>query len=105
MATLFSIFLLAGWPPQPTYESVPMAAVFSVALAWGGTLRAGQLAMADRDEYYGDPLFVDVPLAALFSDAYTAIRRPLIDMRRASHEARPGDPLATKPLRRGCSRL
>ena len=29
-----------------------------------------KLAMADRDEYYGDPRFVDVPLAQLVSDAY-----------------------------------
>jgi gamma-glutamyltranspeptidase/glutathione hydrolase len=58
-----------------------------------------KLATADRDAYYGDPDFVDVPLAALFSDTYTAIRRPLIDMQRASHEARPGDPYAMKALK------
>ena len=50
-----------------------------------------KLAMADRDAYYGDPEFVDVPLPALLSDAYTEIRQPLIDMQKASHEARPGD--------------
>jgi gamma-glutamyltranspeptidase / glutathione hydrolase len=60
-----------------------------------------KLAMADRDAYYGDPVFVDVPLAALLSDDYTAIRRPLIEMQQASHEARPGDPYAMKPLMRG----
>jgi gamma-glutamyltranspeptidase/glutathione hydrolase len=59
---------------------------------------AMKLAMADRDEYYGDPNFVEVPLAALLSDAYTTIRRPLIDMQQASHEARPGDPYQMKPL-------
>jgi gamma-glutamyltranspeptidase/glutathione hydrolase len=57
--------------------------------------------MADRDTYYGDPLFVDVPLAALLSDEYTALRRPLIEMQQASHEARPGDPYAMKPLVEG----
>ena len=50
-----------------------------------------KLAMADRDAYYGDPEFVDVPMTALLSDAYTEIRRPLIDMQKASHEVRPGD--------------
>ena len=60
-----------------------------------------KLAMADRDEYYGDPACVDVPLSALLSDAYTEIRRPLIDMQRASLEARPGDPYAMKPLKGG----
>ena len=58
-----------------------------------------KLAMADRDEYYGDPNFVDVPLSALLSDAYTEIRRPLIDMQKASLEARPGDPHDMKPLK------
>lgn len=57
-----------------------------------------KLAMADRDTYYGDPNFVDVPLAALLSDSYTAIRRPLIDMQSASQEARPGDVHNMQPL-------
>jgi gamma-glutamyltranspeptidase/glutathione hydrolase len=57
-----------------------------------------KLAMADRDEYYGDPNFVDVPMAALLSDAYTALRRPLIDLQRAALEARPGDVHAMQPL-------
>ncbi len=60
-----------------------------------------KLAMADRDAYYGDPNFVDVPLSALLSDAYTQVRRPLIDMQKASHEARPGDPYQMKPLKEG----
>ncbi len=58
-----------------------------------------KLAMADRDEYYGDPVFVDVPMDALLSDAYTEIRRPLIDMQKASMEARPGDVENMKPLK------
>lgn len=60
-----------------------------------------KLAMADRDEYYGDPLFVDVPLAELLSDEYTGIRRPLIDMRQASLDVRPGDPRNLKALKEG----
>jgi len=62
-------------------------------------VEAIKLAMADRDQYYGDPDFADVPLQALLSDAYTEIRRPLIDMQRASLEARPGDPHGMKPLK------
>ena len=60
-----------------------------------------KLAMADRDAYYGDPEFVDVPLSALLSDAYTELRRPLIDMASASHEARPGDPYAMRAAKPG----
>ncbi|MHB8899867.1 MAG: gamma-glutamyltransferase family protein [Thermoguttaceae bacterium] len=63
------------------------------------SVEAMKLAFADRDAYYGDPLFVDVPLAPLLSDDYTKIRRPLIDMRAASQEQRPGDPQNLEPLR------
>jgi len=58
-----------------------------------------KLAMADRDEYYGDPDFVEVPLEALLSDAYTVMRRFLIEMEKASQQARPGDPFNMKPLK------
>lgn len=58
-----------------------------------------KLAMADRDAYYGDPAFVDVPMEALLSDAYNAMRRPLIDLGHASQEARPGDPYRMQPLK------
>lgn len=52
-----------------------------------------KLGLADRDEYYGDPLYADVPMKALLSDRYTKLRRPLIDMTKASTEVRPGDPI------------
>jgi len=56
-----------------------------------------QLAMADRDTYYADPLFADVPLAELLMPEYAAQRRALIDPKRASLERQPGDPRAGKP--------
>ncbi len=64
-----------------------------------------KLALADRDEYYGDPLFADVPLDALLSDKYTRLRRKLIDMKAASHELRPGDPRQMKALLAGGGRV
>ena len=57
-----------------------------------------KLGMADRDAYYGDPVYADVPLEALLSDEYTALRRPLIDLRTASPQARPGDPYGMSAL-------
>ncbi|UCE47514.1 MAG: gamma-glutamyltransferase, partial [Phycisphaerales bacterium] len=57
-----------------------------------------KLGFADRDKYYGDPLFVDVPLKELLSDRYTKLRRSLIDMTKASDEVRPGDPIAMKAV-------
>ncbi len=66
-------------------------------------VEALKLGFADRDAYYGDPRFVDVPFAALFSDEYTALRRPLIDMDRAALDRRPGDPYGMAPLREDAS--
>ncbi len=63
-------------------------------------IEAEKLALADRDEYYGDPNFVKVPMLQLLSDQYTEMRRQLIDPKKASLELRPGDPYdmkATKP--------
>jgi gamma-glutamyltranspeptidase / glutathione hydrolase len=50
---------------------------------------AMKLSFADRDRYYGDPRFVDVPLATLLSPAYAAARRALIDERTAWPEMPP----------------
>ncbi|MEF2071518.1 gamma-glutamyltransferase family protein [Consotaella aegiceratis] len=50
---------------------------------------AMKLAFADREAYYGDPNFVDVPVEALLSDAYNDKRRKLISDR-ASFDLRPG---------------
>ena len=66
-----------------------------------GIVEAVKLAMADRDTYYGDPNFVDVPLPALLSDEYTQLRQPLIDLQHASYEVRPGDPYQMKAVKDG----
>jgi gamma-glutamyltranspeptidase/glutathione hydrolase len=50
---------------------------------------AAKLALADRELFYGDPDFVDVPLETLLSDAYADERRRLIGAE-ASAELRPG---------------
>src|SRR3954451_18872412 len=52
-------------------------------------VEATKLAFADRDTFYGDPRFVDVPVDVLLSDAYNDQRRKLITDR-ASMELRPG---------------
>jgi gamma-glutamyltranspeptidase/glutathione hydrolase len=59
---------------------------------------AMKLALADRDVYYADPLFVDVPAEALLSPKYADLRRPLIDIKKASQVRQPGDPRAMKAL-------
>jgi len=48
-----------------------------------------KLAYADRDTYYGDPLFAKVPMETLLSKAYAEERRRLVGAR-SSMEFRPG---------------
>ena len=49
-----------------------------------------KLAYADREAFYADPEFVDVPMAHLLSRAYNAERAKLVDMAQASMNLRPG---------------
>jgi gamma-glutamyltranspeptidase/glutathione hydrolase len=53
-------------------------------------LECAKLAFADREAYYGDPLFDDVPFDVLLSKAYAVERRNLIEAQ-ASRELRPGE--------------
>ena len=52
-------------------------------------VECSKLAFADREAFYGDPDFVEVPMATLLSDAYNSARRKLIGDK-ASLELRPG---------------
>ncbi|MGO6693744.1 gamma-glutamyltransferase family protein [Rhizobium johnstonii] len=52
-------------------------------------VEAMKLAFADREVYYGDPDFSEVPIAHLLSETYAAERRKLIGAN-ASFELRPG---------------
>lgn len=49
-----------------------------------------KLAYADRDTFYGDPDFSNVPMPVLLSDAYNNERRKLISRQTASLDYRPG---------------
>ena len=57
---------------------------------------AAKLAFADREAWYGDPAFSDVPLDDLLSAAYNDERRKLIG-EAASLELRPGHPGGQEP--------
>ncbi len=59
-------------------------------------IESAKLAFADREAWYGDPDFVDVPLAALLSREYADQRRALIT-EQASLELRPGAPGGREP--------
>jgi gamma-glutamyltranspeptidase/glutathione hydrolase len=56
-------------------------------------VEALKLAYADRDSYYGDPAFVQVPAEGLLSKEYAKQRAKLIDPKRASRDFVAGNPL------------
>lgn len=60
-------------------------------------VEAMKLAFADRDQYYGDPTHIDVPIAALLSDRYGEIRATLIEPL-SNGGLRPGDPTKMEAL-------
>jgi gamma-glutamyltranspeptidase/glutathione hydrolase len=51
-----------------------------------------KLCLADRDVWYADPLFAEVPTQELLSPKYAEVRRGLIDMNKSSYQQLPGDP-------------
>ena len=56
------------------------------------------MAFADREQYYGDPMQVDVPIQELLSKDYSRKRAALIDEELANSELRPGNPLEQEGL-------
>lgn len=62
------------------------------------TVEAMKLALADRDTFYADPYFENVPIKQLLSPKYAEMRRALIDSQHASLALRPGDPRRMKAL-------
>jgi gamma-glutamyltranspeptidase/glutathione hydrolase len=59
-------------------------------------IESAKLAFADREAWYGDPDFSDVPVEALLSQDYNDERRALIGTE-ASHDLRPGSPGGRAP--------
>ncbi len=81
LVALQQLALLAGFPFDGLDPAGPDFIHWQV--------EAAKLAFADRDTFYGDPAFVDVPVETLLSDAYNAARRALIGDT-ASLDQRPG---------------
>lgn len=70
----------------------PTSAVFAHRV-----VESAKLAFADREAFYGDPDFVDVPLAGLLSEDYNADRRKLVGERADAGPLRPGSPEGRPP--------
>ena len=80
-------------------EGVDLAALGHNSLDYVHVLaEAMKLGFADRDRFYGDPRFVEVPMQALLSPDYNAAQRRRIDPARAA-PAMPeaGSPAAWQP--------
>lgn len=103
----YTVYKCGPWTQGPylcqtlrLLEGFPLSEMQHLSTDYIHTLtEALKLGFADRDAYYGDPLFVDVPMQELLSDQYTQLRRPLIDMNHASMTTRPGDPLKMQALK------
>ena len=64
-------------------------------------ISALDLAFADREFYYGDPEFVNVPMTELLSERYNSARAGLIEPKKAFQELPPpGDPMNGQATRR-----
>ncbi len=105
----YDVYSCGAWCQGPTFLMVlKLLEGFDLQkMGWGTAdythtlIEAIKLVFADREAYFGDPDFVDVPLDVLLSDKYAAERRGLIDMARAVPEmAVAGDvgrPIAAVP--------
>ncbi|MGQ4806969.1 hypothetical protein NKDENANG_00307 [Candidatus Entotheonellaceae bacterium PAL068K] len=97
----YDIYTCGPWCQGPVLaqtlallESYDLAALGHNSPAYVHLLtEALKLGFADRERYYGDPEFVDVPMQALLSQDYAEARRQLID----PHQAQPGMPPAGDP--------
>lgn len=92
------VFKCAAWTQGPVFlqqlallQGFDLPAMGHNSVEYLHTLiECAKLAFADREAYYGDPAFDDVPCQILLSEEYAAQRRQMIG-REASLEMRPGD--------------
>jgi gamma-glutamyltranspeptidase / glutathione hydrolase len=92
------------WGQGPVFlQQLALLSGFDLAAMGPGTAdfihtvtECGKLAFADREAWYGDPDFTDVPVKALLSAEYAESRRRLAGPQ-ASAELRPGAPEGRDP--------
>ncbi len=102
----YDVYKCGAWTQGPVFlqqlrllEGFDLPALGHNTPAYVHTVvEAAKLAFADRDRYYADPLFVEVPLQWLLSPEYARHRRALIDPERASFDSRSGGLDATGNL-------
>ena len=100
----YSVFKAGPWSQAPVFlqqlrllEGFDLAAMGHASTESIHTVtECAKLAFADREAWYGDPDFVDVPLELLLSREYADERRALVGSE-ASAELRPGGPSPRLP--------
>jgi gamma-glutamyltranspeptidase/glutathione hydrolase len=100
----YEVFKAGPWSQAPVFlqqlrllEGFDLAAMAHVGADWVHTVtECAKLAFADREAWYGDPDFADVPMEALLSREYAEERRRLVSDE-ASAELRPGSPGGREP--------
>jgi gamma-glutamyltranspeptidase/glutathione hydrolase len=93
----YEVFKAGPWSQAPVFlqqlrllEGFDLGAMPQASAEWVHTIaECAKLAFADREAWYGDPDFVDVPLDLLLSREYADGRRRLVT-EEASGELRPG---------------
>jgi gamma-glutamyltranspeptidase / glutathione hydrolase len=99
-----TVYKPGPWSQGPVFlQQLQLLAGFDLEAHGHGTARyihtvteCAKLAFADREAWYGDPRFVDVPLETLLSASYADQRRQLVGDE-SSPELRPGSPLGRHP--------
>ncbi|WP_018681037.1 gamma-glutamyltransferase family protein [Actinokineospora enzanensis] len=101
----YQAFKPGPWSQGPVFlQQIALLDGFDVAGMGAGTAdylhtvaECTKLAMADREAWYGDPDFTEVPLATLLDETYTRERRDLVGPR-ADLSLRPGKPNGRTPF-------
>jgi gamma-glutamyltranspeptidase/glutathione hydrolase len=95
----YEVFKAGPWSQAPVFlqqlrllEGFDLGAMGQASTEWVHTItECAKLAFADREAWYGDPDFTEVPLADLLSRDYAEERRRLLDVD-ASPELHSGSP-------------
>ncbi|WP_194836631.1 gamma-glutamyltransferase family protein [Nocardia sp. XZ_19_369] len=95
----YQVFKPGPWSQGPVFlQQIALLDGFDLAKMGPGSadyihtvIECTKLAMADREAWYGDPAFSEVPLAGLLDEDYTKQRRELVGPR-AALDLRPGSP-------------
>lgn len=93
----YTVFKCGPWSQGPVFlQQLAILSGFDIAAMEPNgadfvhhVTEAAKLAFADREKFYGDPDFVEVPIDTLLSPAYNSERRRLIGSK-ASARIRPG---------------